>query len=430
MDMNKHNQWLATQLPLWVSNKLISQQQADSIQSHYPVKDSINLGRLLLTAVGAIMIGLGVILLFAYNWDDMGKHLKLAVIFGSLIAAHSTAFFFISHNKVLSESLFVLGTMFMGSSIFLVGQIYHLDTHYPNAFLLWSVGALGLAWALPSLSQAFMAILLVSCWHIAEVFDFDYANHSALLLILIAVFPLVWRLHSPVHARFTSATLLISLALNILAIDEDMVGVIMLMSAGALISSEQIIRHFANHEQKEIAYEIGKPAIVVLILTMFCLTFTDLIDDILDFSFDSPVTTGYFWAALLISQLSFGWLLLKKQLNLLASLAELTVLLALLPALFLQQLDSESLPDIYNLLTLAFNLILLLSSIWLMFDGARQANRQHMVYGSLIFSVLAMVRYTDLFDSLIIRASIFLIVGITLFSMGNIYQRNKKEAKS
>jgi len=65
-----------------------------------------------------------------------------------------------------------------------------------------------------------------------------------------------------------------------------------------------------------------------------------------------------------------------------------------------------------------------------MFDGARQANRQHMVYGSLIFSVLAMVRYTDLFDSLIIRASIFLIVGITLFSMGNIYQRNKKEAKS
>ncbi|MBT3205709.1 MAG: DUF2157 domain-containing protein [Gammaproteobacteria bacterium] len=428
--MNKQHQWLSTQLPLWVKDKTISQQQADTLHSRYPVKDSINLGRLLLTAVGAIMIGLGIILLFAYNWDEMGKYTKLSVIFGALISAHSLAFFFINRNKVLSESLFVLGTMFMGSTIFLVGQIYHLDSHYPNAFLLWSAGALALAWALPSLSQAFMAIILVSCWHITEVLDFDYANHSALLLILIAIFPLVWRLHSPVLARFTSATLLTSLALSILAIDEDMVGVIMLMSASALIATEQIVRHFANTEQKNIAFEIEKPAVLVLIITMFCLTFTDLIDEILNFSFDSPITTGYFWSALILSQLSFAWLLFKKQLSHLSSLAELTVILALLPALFYQQLDAEILPDIYLILTLAFNIILLLFSVWLMIDGARKANRQHMVYGSMIFSILAMVRYTDLFDSLVIRASIFLIVGITLFSVGNIYQRNKKEAKS
>ncbi len=428
--MNKQHQWLATQLPLWVKDKTISLQQAEKLQHRYPVKDSINLGRLLLTAVGAIMMGLGIILLFAYNWDEMGKYTKLSVIFGALISAHSLAFFFINRNKVLSESLFVLGTMLMGSTIFLVGQIYHLDSHYPNAFLLWSAGALALAWALPSLSQAFMAIILVSCWHVTEVFDFDYANHSALLLILIAIFPLVWRLHSPVLARFTSATLLISLALSLLALDEDMVGVIMLMSASTLIATEQIVRHFANTEQKNIAFEIEKPAVLVLIITMFCLTFTDLIDEILSFSFDNPITTGYFWSALTLSQLSFGWLLFKKQLNHLSSLAELTVILALLPALFYQQLDAEILPDIYQLLTLAFNIILLLFSIWLMIDGATKANRQHMVYGSMIFSILAMVRYTDLFDSLVIRASVFLIVGLTLFSVGNIYQRNKKVAKS
>ena len=204
----------------------------------------------------------------------------------------------------------------------------------------------------------------------------------------------------------------------------------MLMSASALIATEQIVRHFANTEQKNIAFEIEKPAVLVLIITMFCLTFTDLIDEILNFSFDSPITTGYFWSALILSQLSFAWLLFKKQLSHLSSLAELTVILALLPALFYQQLDAEILPDIYLILTLAFNIILLLFSVWLMIDGARKANRQHMVYGSMIFSILAMVRYTDLFDSLVIRASIFLIVGITLFSVGNIYQRNKKEAKS
>ncbi len=428
--MNRYNQWLATQLPLWVNDNTISQQQADNLLSRYPVKDSINLGRLLLTAVGSIMIGLGIILLFAYNWDEMGKHFKLSVIFGSLITAHSTAFYFINRNKVLSEGLFVLGTMLMGSSIFLVGQIYHLDTHYPNAFLLWSVGALALAWALPSLSQAFMAVILVSCWHISEVIDFDYANHSALLLILITILPLVWRLHSPVLARFVSATLLTSMALSILAINEDMVGVIMLMSASTLIASKQIIQNYLNSEQNEITFEIEKPAILVLIITMFCLTFTELIDEVLIFSFDSPITTAYFWITLVLSQLSFCWLAIKKQLSLLASLAELTIFLALLPALFDQPHNSEILVNIYTLITLAFNFILLMFSIWLMINGARHANRQQMVYGSLVFSILAMVRYTDLFDSLVIRASIFLIVGITLFGVGNIYQRNKKEISS
>ena len=79
------------------------------------------------------------------------------------------------------------------------------------------------------------------------------------------------------------------------------------------------------------------------------------------------------------------------------------------------------------LMVFAFNLILLATSIWLMLDGAKHANRQRMVKGSMLFAILAMARYTDLFDSLIARAVVFLIVGIALFVVGNIYQRNKKE---
>lgn len=78
------------------------------------------------------------------------------------------------------------------------------------------------------------------------------------------------------------------------------------------------------------------------------------------------------------------------------------------------------------LMVFAFNLILLSTSIWLMVDGAKHANRQRMVRGSIIFAILAMARYTDLFDSLIARAIVFLVVGIALFIVGNIYQRNKK----
>lgn len=40
--------------------------------------------------------------------------------------------------------------MLFGAGIWLVAQIYHIEEHYPNGFLIWGLGAMALAWALPS----------------------------------------------------------------------------------------------------------------------------------------------------------------------------------------------------------------------------------------------------------------------------------------
>jgi uncharacterized membrane protein len=388
----------------------------------------MGLGRLLITGIGAIMIGLGVILLFAYNWADMSKYLKLAVIFGALISSHLLAMLVAGRNTLFSESLFALGTMLMGAAIFLVGQIYHLDSHYPHAILLWSAGALAMAWALPSLTQAFMAIILVILWHVMEVFNFHYANHAAFLVILFGIFPLVWRLSSPVLARFVSAGLLITLGLSISSVDEGLVGITLLLISSAMIFMHRIIQKTGNASQIAIANEMAKPAVLVLVLILFGLTFSDFLREMFHIKLDDPLTSGIFWVALLVSQLAFGWLLFKRQVNAIAALAELTVVLVFLPTLLAGYLEYSSLHKLQVVLSTAFNLILLGTSIWLMIDGARHANRRRMVAGSILFAILAMARYTDLFDSLIARAVVFLIVGITLFVAGNIYQRNKQEA--
>ncbi len=426
--MNKHHQWLAKQLPLWVKDNLISGEQAKQLQSHYPVDDSMGLGRLLITGIGAIMIGLGVILLFAYNWADMSKYLKLAVIFGSLISSHLLGMFVVGRNRLFGESLFALGTMLMGSAIFLVGQIYHLDSHYPTAILLWSAGALAMAWALPSLTQAFMAICLVILWHVTEVFNFHYANHAAFLVILFGIFPLVWRLHSPVLARFVSTGLLVTLGLSISSVDEGLVGITLLLISSAMIFADRIIQTRGNTTQTDIANEMAKPAVLVLVLILFGLTFSDFLREMFRIKLEDPLTSGIFWVALIVSQLAFGWLLFKRKINAITLLAELTVILVFLPTLLTRHLEYASFQNLHVMLSIAFNLILLGMSIWLMTDGARHGNRRRMVGGSILFAILAMARYTDLFDSLIARAVVFLIVGITLFVAGNIYQRNKQEA--
>lgn len=367
-------------------------------------------------------------MLFAYNWAEMSKYLKLAVIFGSLTASHLLALLVSGRNHLASESLHALGTILMGAAIFLVGQIYHLDSHYPHAILLWSAGALVMAWALPSLTQAFMAICLVILWHVMEVFQFQYANHAAFLIILFGIFPLVWRLRSPVLARFVSAGLLVTLGLSISSVNEGLVGITLLLLAAAMIFMDRIIQTRGNTSQTEIADEIAKPAILVLVLLLLGLTFGDFLHEIINFKLEDPLTSGIYWIVLLLSQLTFGWLLVKRQMNAISMLVELTVILVLLPRLLSVFAGTPLLYKLHVALAVAFNLILLGISIWLMIDGARHANRRRMVLGSILFAVLAMARYTDLFDSLIARAAVFLIVGITLFVAGNIYQRNKKVA--
>ncbi len=426
--MNKHHQWLARQLPVWVDKAIISDSQAATLRALYPAQDTLSLGRLLLTGIGAVMIGLGVILLFAYNWSEMGKFSKLTVIFGALIAAHALAIFTRSRHHVYSESLFALGTMLMGSGIFLVGQIYHMDSHYPDAFLLWSVGALLLAWVLPSLTQAFMATTLVVTWHLIEVLDFQFPNHAAFLLVLFGILPLLWRLQSPVLARYVAIGLFFTLGFSSGVVDEHLVATNLVLTATALIGLARIGRFSLNQAQWAMTEEMAKPALLVLVAIMYLMTFGDLADELLLVELRGSVASGYFLITLVASQAVFFTLVFRRRIDGLAIAAELSVLLMLLPpfvALFIPAIEVD---ELIVLTPFGFNLLLLAMSIWLMVDGARHANRQHMVRGSILFALLAMARYSDLFDSLIARAVVFLLVGAALFAVSHIYQRNKRQA--
>jgi hypothetical protein len=156
---------------------------------------------------------------------------------------------------------------------------------------------------------------------------------------------------------------------------------------------------------------------------MYLMTFADLVPDLVLRELEDVSAAGYFIIALAASQAVFVLLLYRRRLTGMMVLSELAIVLLLLPMF----IEIPSARAIALPVSLCFNLILLSLSIWLMIDGARNAHRQHMVRGSLLFALLAMARYTDLFDSLIARAVVFLLVGISLFAVSHIYQRNKSQ---
>ena len=79
--MKKNIKWLTAEIDLWLNDGLIAVDQAENIKRRYQVGDKGPAwGRIIFFSIGAILFGLGVILLFAYNWERMHKFAKLAVI--------------------------------------------------------------------------------------------------------------------------------------------------------------------------------------------------------------------------------------------------------------------------------------------------------------------------------------------------------------
>ena len=65
--MRKTIRWLHGEIDAWQKEGLVEPGQADALRQRYPVPESRPVGRLILSALGAVIIGLGVILFFAYN---------------------------------------------------------------------------------------------------------------------------------------------------------------------------------------------------------------------------------------------------------------------------------------------------------------------------------------------------------------------------
>jgi hypothetical protein len=68
----------------------------------------------------------------------------------------------------MAMALHTLGTIALGAGIFLAGQIFNLDEHWPGGLMLWALGA-AIAWALlKAWPQMALVAILVPAWLTGE----------------------------------------------------------------------------------------------------------------------------------------------------------------------------------------------------------------------------------------------------------------------
>lgn len=431
--MSRNTKWLGQEIERWVRDGIIDRNQADGINDLYPEETpSGNWGPLIFSVIGAIIFGLGVILLFAYNWDKIHKFAKLALIFSALLGAHGAGYYFRgkgASRSYLSEAFFALGTMFFGSGIWLVAQIYNIDEHYPNAFILWGIGALFLAWSLPSIVQGVMASVLLVLWCSFENFSFDSRTNMAPLLILLGILPLAWRMRSRIMLAVAVPSFILSLFFNCHYFFERVAPSLFISVAALLMAMAIIVRKKNLFPESSAVFAVYGG--IIYWISLYVFTFPDADRHIFrNYWFDEVNSTIYVLVA--ASAAVIAWLMailparkIKDDLNNFYRVdhfaVPVTVLVVILNFGWLSEFDGWGGAAV-------FNIIFLFQSIMLISHGCRSVNSKLTATGTVLLAFLAFARYADLFDSLLVRAVVFLAVGTAIFIIGMRYSRRKKEA--
>ena len=161
---------VAEHLDRWVDARLIDRITADRILRYEKesIKGKWKWPAVLAIAFGALMLCAGVLLFVAAHWDQLSPANRFTLVLGMVAIFHLAAGFLGEKVPSVGVALHLVGTVCLGAGIYLSGQIFNLQEHWPGGIMLWAIGAV-VGWlVLRQWPQALLAAILVPWWLAGE----------------------------------------------------------------------------------------------------------------------------------------------------------------------------------------------------------------------------------------------------------------------
>ncbi|MCA6079071.1 DUF2157 domain-containing protein [Fulvivirga sedimenti] len=404
-----------------VDNGVINEDAAERIRRYYDSKTTANSQNrlfIIFGIFGGLLVGLGIILIIAHNWDQFSRGVKTSFAFLPLIIGQALCFYTLfkrNASVAWRETSCVVLFFAVGGSISLISQIYNIPGNLTNYLMVWMMLVLPQIYLLRSSATSLLSLIGIT----AFAFQSDGPGFSEksyfywLFLAFILPFyrSLIQRTPGSNFTHFHHWFIALSITLS-LWVFESGNGGLLYMNYLLLMGLFQSFGYWLQHHKG--IHEFNGMRIVGSVGTVIVLIIL---------SFDGA------WREMRFNEWNLDLFLLSPEFLVFLFIAGLFVILYV-------KVRKDGIPDraaipiwVYGASLLVFvssfywnypavliNLLVLAVGILKIREGAMRDHLVILNFGMLIIALLITCRFFDTDLSFVVRGILFVLVGAGFFA--------------
>lgn len=189
---------------------VVTAETAEKIRHYFNEKEQGNQNKLssVFGILGAILVGLGIILVFAHNWDNLSRLTKIVLSFLPLIIGQLFCGYSLlkkSESLAWRESSGVILFFAVGSSISLIAQVYNIPGDLNSFLMIWMLLCLPLVYLLKSSIVSLLYLTGITYYGCnANYFTYPVIHSYYYWLLLLGIAPHYYELlKTKANSNFT-----------------------------------------------------------------------------------------------------------------------------------------------------------------------------------------------------------------------------------
>ncbi|MFP9114977.1 DUF2157 domain-containing protein [Flavobacterium sp. RHBU_3] len=395
---------------------VITPQTVWDIEQYYLTKKQQQANPLLaiFAALGGILVGLGIILIFAHNWDNFSRQVKTILAFTPLLLSQAFAAYCIIKNKSVAfkETAAVLVFFSVGASISLVAQIYNISGDFPKFLLTWALLCAPVMYLLRSNAVVVLHLIMAVVYVVNKsLWKYPYEEPYWYLALIAIVLPYYYSLiKNDPEGRMTRV-------LHVL------------MPTSFIIAATTFFSHTGNFSLLlfmvffGLLYLLGKLPQLSRVYTFVGITGLSVIMFVGSFRdmwnlFMNKISAGYIvvFVLMILGIVFMIFRNLKKKDTDPVQFLSVTLLLVYV----LSVLSPAFAAVVTNLLALA-------TGLWYIRKGIHKLNYPLVNFGLIIITILAGCRFFDTDLSFVVRGLLFVGVGAGFFVANYTVSKRKQQ---
>jgi uncharacterized membrane protein len=425
---NKYNKWLFEEMRKWQETGLVDRETEIKIKAYYKQKENSEPSRLgaMLGVLGTILIGLGIVLILAKNWNEFPRAAKVAISLLPFLIGSIGGLYVIKTeiHGWLRQAAAIFTTIGIVAAVSMNGQIYHVITDEWVLFLMMAVLTLPLVYLYHStVTLAAYFLLGTICMFLIQRTDLWFKAAVGVLLIGMSI-PYIIGCYKKDKLNIETIWCNILLALSgfsfitsltshdILLREVYIAYFILLIALDALLYEEIILpssRPFAV---------LGNVGIYILLFIFTFSGFWDYIDSRY-LNLEYMCMIGLLLAAAFVLT---AWLIRTKR----RFTRRLFVYLMIASLVIVFRLAGLLESDFEVLLPITLNVCFLFLAVNTLRQGIMDSSISRMNRGLFLLTALIIARFFDSEFSFLIKGIVFIVCGI-VFLISNLYLTKKRK---